>query len=667
MLVFSHFTLLPPPLQDISSSLAHGGAAVVPLSLVVVALPTIRYVMEMVGLANTHVDPAPMAKSVVGDGVTDAEAETQACCCASCCGGCCSANWRRAAGYFLGLGATINLSVTTLGAPHSLVSIAAESEDEAAHFVAITVGLVVMLACTGHVLLGTSPLPARVYGLIGDSSPSVMVTVGYLGWSIFFIVAHLQNLPLPAEKESTERLAATGDVFVWLYMVVLLSPALPLAFRQLLHALVATLPPSSTLSLRAAAGALVASHFALFVLRFLVLCSYNASFTLPFLKNMYWVTQLLLVLAAGLPLGLSLLDTAATAQQTSDPLQSPLHASVLTTPLRRGVAATVLLLVPLILVSVGLALGQPRNPLGYSASASELPAAPGGRVRVATFNIHLGYGRDGERNRAAMADEIRALEVDLICLQESSTVAFHHASEDVLGYLAKELDMGHHFMGRRLGDGLWGASVLSRLPLRDFRTVFLPSSNTFGQRSAAVGFVGGGGDGGGDGFAFGCTHLTGFPDIDECEGQLDSVFGAVEAAAARGNVASVVIAGDLNIDANAVDANHTALYTYATATYNDTWALAAAGSTVSTFIDVFEKGERQEERLDYVLVSSGISVPSTGVGAGAGAGVPRHEDCAACMDRSVGAPAEPSEAEGECILTCSASDHLAYWVDLVVP
>ena len=635
--------------------MANGAATVIPLSLVVVALPTIRYVMEIVELANNHVDPAP--RTEVGDGVTDAEAEAKACCCASCCGGCCSANWHRAAGYLLGLGATINLSVTTLGAPHSLASIASESENDAAQLVAITVGLVVMLACTGHVLLGTSPLPARVYEFIGDSAPSVKVTVWYLGWSISFIVALLQNLPLPAEKESTERLAVTGDAFVWLYMAVLLSPALPLAFRQLLHALVAALPPSSTLHFRAAAGALVTSHFALFVLRFLVLCSYNAPFTLQFLKNMYWATQLLLVLAAGLPLGLSLIDAAAAAQQTSDPFQSPLLAGVLTTPLRRRVAATVQLLVPLILVTVGLALGQPRNPLDYGASPSAMPAAHGGRVRVVTYNVHLGYGRDGVRNRAAMADEIRALEADLICLQETSTIPFHHASEDVPGYLAKELDMGYHFMGRRLGDGLWGASVLSRLPLRDFRTVFLPSSDALGQRSAAVGFVVGGGGGGG--FAFGCTHLTGFPDIDECEGQLDSVFGAVEAAAARGDVASIVTAGDFNIDANTVDANHTALYNYATATYNDTWALAAAGSAVSTFVDVFEKGERLEERLDYVLVSSGISVSSTGVH--------KYEECAACMDRSVGAPAKPSEAEGECILCCSASDHLAYWVDLVIP
>ena len=86
-------------------------------------------------------------------------------------------------------------------------------------------------------------------------------------------------------------------------------------------------------------------------------------------------------------------------------------------------------------------------------------------LRVATYNIHRSRGIDGRTNPARIADVIRAIEPDVIALQEvigAGTSSQGHAEE--IGAL---LGMGWVMApARHLRGSLFGNVVLSRYPIR---------------------------------------------------------------------------------------------------------------------------------------------------------------------------------------------------------
>ena len=90
-------------------------------------------------------------------------------------------------------------------------------------------------------------------------------------------------------------------------------------------------------------------------------------------------------------------------------------------------------------------------------------------------------------------------------------------------FMASRLSMGHFHHGRLLGNGLWGASVLSWLEPTKFHTLYTPSTVEKGQRSATIGLAGGA-------LAFACTHMTGQP-VQEAKGQLTAIFEDLNATA----------------------------------------------------------------------------------------------------------------------------------------
>ena len=86
-------------------------------------------------------------------------------------------------------------------------------------------------------------------------------------------------------------------------------------------------------------------------------------------------------------------------------------------------------------------------------------------LRVATYNIHRCRGLDGRTNPTRVADVIRAIDADIVALQEvvgASSTSSGHAEE-----IGAQLGMGWVMApARHLRGALFGNVVLSRFPIR---------------------------------------------------------------------------------------------------------------------------------------------------------------------------------------------------------
>jgi len=118
-------------------------------------------------------------------------------------------------------------------------------------------------------------------------------------------------------------------------------------------------------------------------------------------------------------------------------------------------------------------------------------------LRVATFNVRAAIGPgpfpslwwqhvDGAR-LGRIGEVIRAMDADLVALQEVALLSVDGETVDNVGELARQAGYDarfgatRHFPlceadGRLSGAGLFGNAILSRLPIRAARTISLPSA-----------------------------------------------------------------------------------------------------------------------------------------------------------------------------------------------
>ncbi len=87
-------------------------------------------------------------------------------------------------------------------------------------------------------------------------------------------------------------------------------------------------------------------------------------------------------------------------------------------------------------------------------------------MRVVTYNIHKCRGLDRRVRPERIVDVLRAIDADIIALQEVLSIEGSHREKDQLRFIVEEL--GFHFAfgeTRRLKGGRYGNVVLSRFPI----------------------------------------------------------------------------------------------------------------------------------------------------------------------------------------------------------
>jgi endonuclease/exonuclease/phosphatase family metal-dependent hydrolase len=103
----------------------------------------------------------------------------------------------------------------------------------------------------------------------------------------------------------------------------------------------------------------------------------------------------------------------------------------------------------------------------------------GGRLRVATYNVHSCRGMDRRRSEQRIAEVIAAMDVDVIGLQELDLNRRRSARIDQAALIADQLGWHRFFHpALRAGDEQFGDAILSRYPMRLRQAKELPSVTT---------------------------------------------------------------------------------------------------------------------------------------------------------------------------------------------
>lgn len=108
-------------------------------------------------------------------------------------------------------------------------------------------------------------------------------------------------------------------------------------------------------------------------------------------------------------------------------------------------------------------------------------------LKVVTWNIHAAVGLDGVRSIDRVADALRALDADVMCLQELDVGRSRSGGVDQPAALALRLGVTHVFgAAMRDGEASYGNAILSRLPLLEPRVVALPGLRFTEPRAATL-------------------------------------------------------------------------------------------------------------------------------------------------------------------------------------
>ena len=164
------------------------------------------------------------------------------------------------------------------------------------------------------------------------------------------------------------------------------------------------------------------------------------------------------------------------------------------------------ILVPAVAACLSLLLTKPEAPAGYptsplrlgwlaamifavagtliagATSARPAPAKANASLRVMTYNIQQGYGNTGEKNFMTQRELLRRLAPDIVGLEESDSARAAGGNSDIVRFFSDGLGY-YSYYGPSPISGTFGVALLSRYPIRDARTFFMPSR---GEQTACI-------------------------------------------------------------------------------------------------------------------------------------------------------------------------------------
>lgn len=110
----------------------------------------------------------------------------------------------------------------------------------------------------------------------------------------------------------------------------------------------------------------------------------------------------------------------------------------------------------------------------FSIADETAPGKPV-QLRVLSYNIHVGIGMDGKLDLSRTAEAIKALQPDLVALQEVDRLTRRTNKVDQAAELGKLLGMNVAF-GKAIdhAGGEYGIAILSKYPILEHKTLQLP-------------------------------------------------------------------------------------------------------------------------------------------------------------------------------------------------
>ncbi|GAA0238418.1 hypothetical protein GCM10009527_038780 [Actinomadura nitritigenes] len=223
-------------------------------------------------------------------------------------------------------------------------------------------------------------------------------------------------------------------------------------------------------------------------------------------------------------------------------------------------------------------------PLWRDTGPKWRPVDDGG-LRLAAYNLRMGYGLDGTMTVTGQADALRRLRPHIVVLSEVDRAWMLNGGRDSLRLIAERL--GLRAIWAPAGDEVWGDAVLTDLPVTSVRNTPLVKGGPTGAEALRVGVRWKGRD-----LTVIATH-TQPPDGWKDLGQAEQLARLAQEEARDGR--RVVMAGDMNLEPGSapwrvlLDAGLTD-------------ALAAARPFAT-----FPAAPRPDQQIDQVLVTPGLT------------------------------------------------------------
>jgi endonuclease/exonuclease/phosphatase family metal-dependent hydrolase len=212
--------------------------------------------------------------------------------------------------------------------------------------------------------------------------------------------------------------------------------------------------------------------------------------------------------------------------------------------------------------------------------AAVAPLPPGEGLRIASYNIRMGFGLAGTLTLREQTQVLRDLRPHVIALSEVDRAWFLNGGHDDLRLIAESLGM--QMIWAPAADEVWGDALLTNLPVTSVRNHVLVQGGPTGAQALEVGIRWNDRD-----LTIIATHLQPPPDwepLDQVEQLADIVLAAAK---------PTVVAGDLNLEPG-----------------EPAWETLRSAGLVDAFASVrpfvTSPSPSDEEQIDHILTTPGF-------------------------------------------------------------